>query len=120
MTVEDAPFEFSAAWYALGVVTPEVLVALRAEWDRGEDRSPEHYRWRAFERFVREARRPLAPDVVAALYRLGASDGDRPMGEAIMHRVVELPECPPDVIAGVAASGVRHLMRAVGRRRAAI
>ena len=120
MTVEDSSFGFSAAWHALGIATPARLAALRAEWDRGEDRSPEHYRWRAFEQFLREERRPLDPEVVAALYQLGAEDADFAMGQAMMHRVVELPECPERVLVAAAASGERHLARAVERRRAAI
>lgn len=119
MTTEDPPFAFSAAWFSLGLVTSEQVARYRAEWDRGEDQHPEHYRWRAFTEFVAE-RRPLAPEVVRALYTLGAADPDRPMGEAMMHRVLELAECPPDVLGAGAASGVRHLVRAVERRRAAI
>ena len=120
MTADDSPFEFSAAWHALGVATPARVAALRAEWDRGEDRNPEHYRWRAFLEFVAEQPRPLAPDVVAALYRIGVEDADRAVGAAMMQRVVELPECPEHVLAAAAASGQRHLVRAVERRRAAI
>ena len=119
MTFDDSVFEFSARWYALGVVTPERLAALRTIWDAGEDRSPEHYRWRAFREFVAE-RRPLAPESAAELYALGAEDRDRPMGEAMMHAILELPECPAEVMAAAHASGIRHLIRAVERRRAAI
>jgi hypothetical protein len=119
MTNEATPFQFSEVWYALGVVTPARLAKLEAEWARGEDRSPEHYRWGAFRAFVAE-RRPLAPETAAALYALGAEDPDRPMGESMMHAVVDLPECPPEVVAAARASGVRHLVKAAERREPAI
>ena len=117
MTPEELPFEFSPEWFALGLVTPERLAALRAEWERGEDRSPEHYRWRAFVAFLAE-RRPVSPELASALYELGARERDRATGEAMMHRVVDLAECPEAVLAAAAASGRRHLVRAVERRRA--
>ncbi|HKT07083.1 MAG TPA: hypothetical protein VJR24_04225, partial [Gemmatimonadaceae bacterium] len=111
-------FQLSAPWFSLGVVTPERLAAMREEWARGEDRSPEHYRWRAFCAFLNE-RRPIAHDVAQALYDLGARDADRAMGEAIMHRVIELPECPEPLVAVAEASGIRHLAKAAARHRAA-
>lgn len=119
MNPEEPPFGFTRAWFALGVVTEERLVSLRAEWARREDQNPEHYRWRAFVRFLDE-HRPLTAVVARALYELGAADLDRPMGEAMMHRIAELPECPPDVLTAAASSGLRHLVRVVERRRAAI
>lgn len=119
MTIDEPPFGFTEAWQRLGVVTADRLERLRAEWARGEDRNPEHYRWGAFLEFLAE-RRPLAPETAAALYHLGAIDPDRPMGEAIMHRVVELAECPPEILAEAAASGIRHLAKAIARRQAAI
>ena len=119
MSIEEPPFGFTEAWHRLGIVTPARLETLRAEWARGEDRDPEHYRWRAFLSFLAE-RRLLAPEVVAALYQLGAAENDRAMGEAMMHRVIELPECPANVLAEAVASGIRHLGQAVERRPAAI
>ncbi|AHG92899.1 hypothetical protein J421_5364 (plasmid) [Gemmatirosa kalamazoonensis] len=116
MTPEETPFQFGDAWFALGLVTPERLAALRAEWASGEDRSPEHYRWQAFVEFLAE-RRPLSAELAAALYELGARDPDaHGMGAAMRHRIVELPECPASVLAAAAASGERHLVRAVERR----
>ena len=117
MTFEDSPFEFTKAWFALGVVTPARLAALRAEWDRGEDNNPEHYRWRAFREFLIE-RRPLPPELVTALYQLGAEDRDQGMGGSMMDTLVRLPECPERVLVAAAGSGRRHLVRLVERRRA--
>ncbi|QWP75274.1 hypothetical protein J5226_16790 [Lysobacter sp. K5869] len=119
MTHNDPLFHFSAPWFELGVVTPAQLQGFRKEWSEGDDHSPEHYRWRAFTAFLDE-RRPLAPDTVAALYSLGAADVDRAMGEAMMHRLVELPECPEHVVSAAESSGVPHLTKAAARHRATI
>ena len=115
---DDSHFQLSAPWFSLGIVTPGRLAAMRAEWARGEDRNPEHYRWGAFCAFLAEAR-PLRADVAHALYELGAQDPDRAMGEAMMHRVVELREAPESLIAVAEASGIRHLVKAAARHRAA-
>lgn len=107
---------FTPAWYALGVVTDEFLVRAWARWEAGEDPNTEHYRWWAFGEFL-AARRPLLPDLAAALYELGAADPDSGMGGSMMAAIVHLPECPPAVLDAAAASGQRHLVRAVARHR---
>jgi hypothetical protein len=119
MIPEEQPFGFTPAWFAIGVVTPSGLAELRTQWARGDDQHTEHYRWRAFQAFVRE-QRPLSAEMVAALYALGAGDPDRAMGESMMNALVRLPECPESVLNEAAGSGIAHLMRVVERRRAAI
>ncbi len=118
MEVEESPFEFTEPWFTLGIVTPARLAELRAIWDEGEDRSIEHYRWRAFTAFLDE-RRPLRAELAAALYRLGERDADHAMGASMMHRIVALPDCPAEVLAAAKRSGRRHLERLVERRRTA-
>jgi hypothetical protein len=108
---------FTPAWFALGVVDEGVLARQRAEWDKGDDRNTEHYRYRAFREFL-AARRPLAPELAASLYELGATDPDRSMGESTMAEIVRLPECPPAVLSAARASGCKHLVRIVQRRSA--
>lgn len=115
--IDDSPFQLRDAWFTLGVVTPARLAAMRAEWERGEDRNPEHYRWGAFVAFLTE-RRPLDPLLAAALYALGERDPDQAMGSSMMDRLVRLPECPEEVLAAAATSGRSHLMRLVERRLA--
>jgi len=109
---------FTPAWRALGVVDDVSLAVLRAEWDRGDDPHPEHYRWRAFSDFL-HARRPLPPDLAADLYALGVADPNPGAGVAMMGAVVWLAECPPEVLAAAATSRRRHLERGVERRAAA-
>jgi len=113
---DDSVFQLGEAWFTLGVVTPERLASMRDEWERAEDRNPEHYRWRAFVAFLDE-RRPLEPHMAAALYVLGERDSDQAMGSSIMDTIVRLPECPEEVLHAAAASGRRHLVRLVERRR---
>jgi hypothetical protein len=108
---------FTPAWFAVGVVDDAVLDRQRAEWDKGEDDNTEHYRYRAFREFL-AAHRPLAPELAAALYELGAADPDWSMGGAIMADLVRLSECPPAVLRTALTSGRKHLVRIVERRRA--
>jgi hypothetical protein len=108
---------FTPAWFDLGVVDDAVLARLRAEWDEGEDDNPEHYRYRSFRAFL-AAHRPLAEELAAALFDLGAADPDQEMGGSIMAEIARLPECPPAVLDAALASGQGHLVRIVMRRRA--
>jgi hypothetical protein len=108
---------FTAAWFALGVVDKALLDRQRAEWDRGEDHNTEHYRYAAFRAFL-AAHRPLAPELAAALFELGAADPDWSMGGAMMADIVRLPECPSSVLDAALASGRKHLARIVQQRRA--
>jgi hypothetical protein len=118
--VSDAQFAqrlgFTQAWFALGVVDETVLARLRFEWDKGEDDNTEHYRYAAFRSFL-AARQPLAPELAVALFDLGATDPDQLMGGAIMHDIAYLAECPPEVLDAAVASGRKHLLRIVERRR---
>jgi hypothetical protein len=116
MEFEESPFEFTARWFALGIVTPARLAALRAAWDDSDDRSVEHYRWRTFTEFLAE-RRPLEAGTAAALYELGERDVDPSMGASMIDTIVRLPECPSEVLAAAAKSGRRHLERLAERRR---
>ena len=113
-TADHSRFGFSAPWYSLGIVTPERLGALEAEWARGEDRHPEHYRWRAFREFLTE-RRPLAPEVALALYQLGDAEPDQAMGGSMMRDIVRLPECPASVLDAARHSGRPFLVQAADR-----
>jgi hypothetical protein len=87
---------------------------LRAEWARGEDPNPEHYRYWAFKQFL-AAHRPLAAESAAQIYELGAADPDQARGSAMMADIVALPECPPEVRARARTSGYRWLEKSVAR-----
>jgi hypothetical protein len=119
MMSEDAPSELSDAWSALGVVTAERLAVQRVGSARGGQEDPQRFLWSAFDDFLR-ARRPLSAEPAAALYDLGDRERDETMGESMMLRIVQLPECPARVLDAAVASGRRPLIRAVGRRRSGL
>ncbi|MBA4191753.1 MAG: hypothetical protein C0467_27550 [Planctomycetaceae bacterium] len=106
---------FWPEWRALGVINDASLAEMRARWGTGDDPNPEHYRWGAFAAYL-HANRPLPPGLAADLYALGEADPDEGAGGAMMAAVVWLAECPPEVLARAAATGRRHLVRAVERR----
>jgi len=108
------PFDFSERWFALGLVNEASVAAFRAEWTRGEDLSPEHYRWRAFKQFL-DTHRPLPAELAAPIYELGAADPDHAMGGAMMADIVTLPECPSEVRARARSSGRQFLAKLVAR-----
>ncbi len=107
---------FTSTWFELGVVDSVVLEGLRVEWDKGEDDNTEHYRHGVFQDFL-AARRPLDPELALKLFELGASDPDYSMGGAIMASIAHLKECPEAVLDAAIASGRKHLIRIVERRR---
>lgn len=107
---------FSDQWLLLGLVTEDELRLLGHEYDLSEDKSTEHYRYRVFGRFL-ASHRPLSPQMAEALYELGRDDPRPPMGGAMMSDIVNLAECPAEVLEKAAASGENHLVKAVRRRK---
>src|SRR6476469_2403077 len=115
MSPEKSPLGFTAVWYTLGIVTPARVAELEQIWAHSDDKSPEHYRWRAFQDFLHQ-RRPVSPQLALALYEVGATDADISVGESIMHAIAALPECPQVVLARARASGRKHLIKAATRK----
>jgi hypothetical protein len=93
------------------------LARQQAEWAKGENDNTEHSRYGAFREFL-AARRPLASELAVSLFELGGADPDRAMGGAMMADIVRRPECPPAVLDAALASGRKHLVQVVERRRA--
>jgi hypothetical protein len=54
MPPEQSPLGFTAVWYTLGIVTPARVAELEQIWAHSDDKSPEHYRWRAFQDFLHQ------------------------------------------------------------------
>jgi hypothetical protein len=108
---------FSQEWVDAGVVTPESLRRLEAEWVKGEDRHAEHYRWRAFWEFI-EAQESLSESTARALYDIGANDPDSAMGGSIMADIVRRKDCPRDLLER-AANSDRKFLRKLARERMA-
>lgn len=109
-----SPFGFTPGWFQLGIVTATVVARFQAEWDGGEDDNPEHYRYRAFTEFL-ATRRPLAPELAAALWELAETDTD--LRWVIRTELVRLPECPQSLLDAALASGLKHLARIIERRQ---
>lgn len=108
--------EFSDEWLRLGLLTEAGLRELGQEYEASDDKATEHYRLRVFREYLK-SRRPLSPQMVEALYELGREDPSRGMGGAMMRELVDLAECPPEVLEKASASGDNHLVRAVWWRR---
>jgi hypothetical protein len=87
------PLDYTREWVVLGIVTEEDIRRDEAELAKGEDPHPEHYRWRAFRRFI-DAQRPLSAETARRLYKLGETGADRAMGANMMTDVLRHRECP--------------------------
>jgi hypothetical protein len=112
---DESPDLGLAGWLTLGLVTEAQVRAFEREYATGNDRHPEHYRYRAFRQYL-NAHRPLPPEQAEAIYRLGEQDPDRAMGRAMMFEILDLPECPKSLGREALASGERSLVRLVRRK----
>jgi hypothetical protein len=106
---------YTEDWFLLGVIDDHLLEQQRIDWDNRLDTNPEHYRYSSFRRFLK-SRRPLTPDLAAALFSLGSRDPDLAMGGTIMADIVRLPECPQSVLDAASMTGRKHLEKIVERR----
>lgn len=52
-----------------------------------------------------------------AIYELGGEDPDASLGGDMQRTIVELPECPASVLDKALASGDKHLLKVVRRKR---
>jgi len=108
--------QFGDQWLLLGLLTEADLRELGREYEGGEDKNTEHYRYGVFRKYL-TSHRPLSPQMAEALYELGKVDPHPAMGGAMMHDIVNLEECPPEVLEKASNSGEDHLVKAVRRRR---
>ncbi len=106
----EHPLGYTQQWINLGIVTPESIAWDTAQIHEGEDPHPEHYRWRAFERFMKDQAR-LDPDLASGLFGLGESDPDLSMGGSMMAQIVRHPECPDLLLRLAAESEHDHLRK---------
>ena len=88
---------FTPKWVELDILTPETEEELLSEYRKGEDPYPEHYRWRAFHKFI-QTNENLSPDTLRAIYNLGLEDSDKGMGESMMFSIIERSDCPKDLL----------------------
>ena len=109
---------YTEDWFALGLIDNAMLELQRIGWDSGFDRNPEHYRYLCFRQFLAR-HRPLTPEMALALFALGAADQDLSMGGSMMADIIRLPECDSRVLESAMATGSKHLVQLVERRRTA-
>jgi hypothetical protein len=117
MTYEDAslPLGYTSAWMALGVVSTADIARDEQEYAVGDDPHPEHYRWRAFSRFL-AAQESLSPHLVQQLYELGSADPDSSMGGSMMAAVLRHRDCPTDLL-HAALTSPRPRLRRIAMQR---
>ena|GEM_PF-1231071 len=106
--------EFGAAWFELGIVNNELILQLIAQRD-DDDHHSEHLRYAAFRRFV-ELNQPIKNERCWELYRLGSTDPDVAMGGSIMADILQLTECPRDLLRFARGSDRKHVARIAEQR----
>ena len=107
--------KFSQEWIELGIITPEKLKQLEAEWATGEDTNTEHFRWRAFLDFIK-SKEGLDENTAKALYNLGANDPDYVMGGSLMAEILRRKDCPKGLLDS-AANSERKFLRKIANER---
>lgn len=112
---EQLPLDYTPDWIALGIVTAENIHRDQHEFEAGDDPHPEHYRWRAFCRFL-AAQESLSLPLAQQLYTLGASDAAPSMGSSLMAAVLRHSACPRELLHAALASGQPHLQRIAHQR----
>lgn len=85
--------KFGPRWFELGVMDDETLETTVRNFRASDDDGDEHWRYGAFMRFLRY-NDSLTAEQCEGLFELGADDPDWPMGQSMMLRVLERPECP--------------------------
>jgi hypothetical protein len=112
---EQLPLDYTPDWMALGIVSAEDIRRDAEELESGDDPYSEHYRWRAFSRFM-AARETFPSQLAHQLYALGASDPEHSMGGSMMAVVLRHPECPLDLLKAALESDRMHLRRIAAKR----
>lgn len=115
MSFESFPLDYSVRWLELGIVDVAGIQRDEQECRKGDDPHPEHYRWRAFCRFL-DAQRSLAPQLAHQLYSLGEADADCAMGGSIMTAVLRHPNCPAELLQHGLGSERPYVRRLAAKR----
>lgn len=93
----EMPLGFNQNWVTLGIVSMEEIQQLVELFESSDDKNEEHYRWRAFKTFLVN-KKPFSPETIRELYHLADNDPDFMMGGSLMIDIIELPECPADIL----------------------
>ena len=105
---------FTDDWIDLGLISSDLLKEFELEYDSGRDDNSEHYRWRAFSRFL-NANRVLPLSTLTKLYELGEKDPDYTLGGAMIRELIDRPEIPMEMLRMALKSDRKFLVDAAKR-----
>jgi len=89
--------KFTDEWFELGMIREDKLAEFKQQYKSGEDRDSANYRWKAFAAFL-STRESFDDETLRRLYRLGDSDPDSAIGVAMMVTILQMKECPGDIL----------------------
>ena len=108
--------DFDEKWFDSGFVSSEKLFELWTDFQNGEDRNKEHYRWRAFTHYLK-INNEINENNLRKLYRLGETDADNyGMGMSMRIEILQRKECPADLINEALKSGEKPLVKVAKRK----
>ena len=90
--------KFTKEWIDIGIVNSENFTYLKERYLKGEDTSTEHYRWEAFVKFIKENKENLTQEIIHKTYCLAKDDPDIAMGRSMIFRILDLDNCPDELI----------------------
>jgi hypothetical protein len=93
--------KFTNEWFELGLITEDKLAEFKQHYKSGEDRDSANYRWKAFAAFL-STRESFDSETLRRLYRLGETDADPSMGGSMMVTILQMKECPRDILENAA------------------
>jgi hypothetical protein len=89
--------QFNQLWIDAGVITAENFALIKRQYVEGEDRRSEHYRWGAFQAFMRN-NVLITKEVFHMLYELAKGDDDISMGRAMIFDIIKRLDCPQKLV----------------------
>jgi hypothetical protein len=98
--IDDITFitlQFSKEWFEVGIITINNFALIKEEYLKGEDHRTEHYRWGAFNTFLK-TNVFLEKEKFEILYKLGKQDPDYAMGRSMIFDIIERLDCPLELI----------------------
>ena len=113
---------FTPAWIDAGVVTESILRHFDHECERTRDPNPEHYRWKAFQSYVRHEQ-DLSPEGVEKLFDLALAEANDKLSAAMVGAVLNHSNCPATCLETARTLPQAHLTEladAIIRRRGEI
>jgi hypothetical protein len=102
------PLGFTQQWINLGIVSAADMEQDAVAARESGDSRAEHYRWRAFTKFL-SAQTELPASLAVQLYELGVADLDPAMGGSMMATLLQRPDCPEKLLRQALDSERTHL-----------